>query len=147
MKLKRHPALIPLSHEHREMLSFCLQLRKGIQKKEEIKALRSLTLWFWESYVKEHFQKEETQLFPLLKNQNELFRSLNSQHDEIKAYFESEPDSYQSFQKLEQKLTAHIRFEERIVFQKLQEEIPDNALNQLSLTNQGPKLCFWKGNE
>ena len=61
--MKRHRALIPLSHDHHEALVAARRLRHGADAPEPIAAATAFLAFFAASAVP-HFREEEELLFP-----------------------------------------------------------------------------------
>ena len=65
--MKRHPALIPLSHDHHHGLVQARRLRRAAERPAaEQRDAAALFLQFFASDTRPHFRDEEEQLFPLL---------------------------------------------------------------------------------
>lgn len=60
--MKRHPALVPLSHDHHQVLVIAQQLRRATA--DSTGELASAFLATWESDEKRHFRLEEELLLP-----------------------------------------------------------------------------------
>jgi hemerythrin-like domain-containing protein len=142
-KLKRHPGLIPLSHEHREGLSFCWKLRQGLKNATPTGIMADYARWFWENHLKQHFEMEETHLIPFLDSNDDLSARILSDHNRIKSILTSNTLSRESLQQTERLLYRHIRFEEREVFPYIQRNDTKDRLNELNLAAQSVKSCDW----
>ena len=145
--MKRHPALVPLSHDHHDGLLLAVKLQQGPR------AL--LRLWshdpfwqaeyvvrFFEEHLISHFVAEEQFLFPAasrhLKEHMALIERLLAEHKEMRALreFFRHPEE----KKLECNLTHfgklledHIHAEERELFPLCERLIPEaewRALNE-----------------
>jgi hemerythrin-like domain-containing protein len=126
--LKRHKALRNLSREHHDSLVFVLRLQKGVAKKVEISKMQDYIDWFWTSNLKIHFQFEEKELFPLLGLYNELVIKALQEHENIKKLVFEQNKTYDSITTLFDSLKAHIRFEERELFMRIQETLSKTEL-------------------
>lgn len=148
--IKRHPALQNLSREHHDALVFALRIQKGVAKNADLKEMENYANWFWESYLVEHFQLEEKSLFPLLGNTHELVLQAKKQHQELKRLFELPSKSYSDFEETYAFLQHHIRFEERELFNVMQQEVREEELLQFKKQHSNQKVCsiwyhqFWK---
>lgn len=118
--IKRHPALQPLSRQHHFGLLFSWKIRKGFSKNIEIERLQAYAKWFFEQEIEPHFHDEEAYLFPILEPGNELVERALKEHRRIKRLFNNTDDPEKSLHQLEEELDAHIRFEERILFNEIQ---------------------------
>lgn len=148
--IKRHPALQNLSREHHDALVFALRIQKGVAKKADLNEMENYANWFWESYLVEHFQLEEKSLFPLLGNTHELVLQAKKQHQELKRLFELPSKSYSDFEETYVLLQHHIRFEERELFNVMQQKVREEELLQFKKQHSNQKVCsiwdhqFWK---
>jgi mannose-6-phosphate isomerase-like protein (cupin superfamily) len=123
--MKRHAALVALSHDHQHALAWAARLR------------RSENEGFAEFYAHDlvpHFRQEEETVFPLLAEvgvePTELGRAL-LEHQRIRAGARS-PD-----RALGDLIDAHIRLEERVLFETIQQVVPDERLTDLLPSGRG----------
>lgn len=138
--LKRNIVLQPLSREHHDGLLLCWKIKQGIEMNIEPERIKQYLNWFWQEHLLQHFYIEEKYIFPLLEPDDELVIRAIEEHRFLKELFESQEKSKSFFSTLEQTLNEHIRFEERILFNKIQEVktteqllsllIPSNILNR-----------------
>lgn len=148
--IKRHQALQNLSREHHDILVFALRLKKGIAHQAPANDLQAYADWFWEDYLAAHFQLEEERLFPLLGNTHDLVVKAMHQHRALQSLFQLSPKKHSDFFELLQQLQQHIRFEERELFQVMQETVNENDLLKFSKIHQKQQVCgvwkkvFWK---
>ena len=135
--MKRDTALQPLSHQHHNSLMGCLLVRKGVEKKADKKVLKDFILNWWESDLQKHMHAEEKVLLPYLNkhrfNQsylNVIFRD----HDTIRVLTDRlrvHEDGYRLYSIYADFVEQHIRFEERVVFEKIQEKFSHEELATL----------------
>jgi quercetin dioxygenase-like cupin family protein len=116
--VKRHPALVHLSHDHHETLVQARRLRRG-----ETEGASQ----FVAGHLARHFREEEERVFPLLAEfcpepPDVLVRALLD-HQRIRA---TPPGP-----ELGELLEAHVRLEERELFELLQEVVPPERLDAL----------------
>lgn len=130
--IKRHEALKPLSRQHHFGLLFSWKLRKGFSEKVEIERLQNYAKWFFKEEIQPHFQAEEKYIFPILGNENELVQRALKDHRRIKRLFTDTETPSKSLSILEEELDAHIRFEERILFNEIQKEATQEQLQKLA---------------
>lgn len=119
--IKRHIALQPLSRQHHFGLLFSWKLRKGFHKEVSLERMTKFADWFYENEIKPHFKDEEKYLFPILDEDNELIQRAMKEHRRIRRLFKDTKDPEKSLHRLEEELDAHIRFEERILFNEIQQ--------------------------
>jgi hemerythrin-like domain-containing protein len=128
LPLKRHKAIQNLSREHHDSLVFVLRLQKGIAKKANIKEMSSYIDWFWTSHLSIHFKLEETHLFPKYGLENTLIKRALDEHKHIQKLIQHQPQSYDNITQLYKTLKSHIRFEERELFMRIQQELSEEDL-------------------
>lgn len=118
--IKRHEALQPFSRQHHFGLLFSWKIRKGFTKEIPLERLSRFADWFYENEIKPHFEDEEKYLFPILEEGNELVERALKEHRRINRLFKDTKDPERSLHRLEEELQAHIRFEERVLFNEIQ---------------------------
>jgi mannose-6-phosphate isomerase-like protein (cupin superfamily) len=141
--MKRHPALIPLSHDHHHGLVQARRLRRAAEQgAAERRDAAAAFLQFFARDTREHFRDEEEQLFPLLVGADEpatelLTRAL-LEHQRLHALANgldgellSGGVSAEQMRRLASTLEQHIRFEERVLFPLIERVVPADALGRL----------------
>jgi len=118
--IKRHEALKPLSRQHHFGLLFSWKIRKGFSKDVSLERIKSYANWFFKTEIKPHFNAEEKHIFPILGKEDEMVKRALKEHRRIKRLFKETEDPNKSLSLLEEELQAHIRFEERILFNEIQ---------------------------
>jgi len=129
--IKRHPALQPLSRQHHFGLLFSWKLRKGFQKDVSLDRMTKFADWFYENEIKPHFHDEEKYVFTILDEEDELIQRALKEHRRIKRLFKDTKDPEKSLHRLEEELDAHIRFEERILFNEIQKVATEEELAKI----------------
>ncbi len=140
--MKRHKALHSLSQEHHHGLMLAQLIKagspeyKGLPKTLEDK--KSYTINFFKEDLVPHFQKEEDILFPASRGKTEeidkQIDELIDQHKKIYSFIDKleKSDSVQKdLDELGRLLEAHIRKEERKLFQMIQKELSAAELEKL----------------
>jgi hemerythrin-like domain-containing protein len=128
LPLKRHKALQNLSREHHDSLVFVLRLQKGVAKQASLQEMDDYIQWYWEAHLQEHFEMEETHLFPKLASDNISTQKAQNDHKLITQLIHQQSKSYDSITQLYKTLKAHIRFEERELFMFIQEHLSKEEL-------------------
>ncbi|EEG09766.1 hemerythrin domain-containing protein [Pseudogulbenkiania ferrooxidans] len=126
--MKRHPALVPLSHEHHHNLSFAQRLRRACSDADAA-GCEALIENFRQHYaapLEQHFQLEETWLRPHLDEATSA--RLLAEHQELRA-LAAEPATNPA--SLAEALISHVRFEERELFPWLEQHLPPELLAEL----------------
>jgi hemerythrin-like domain-containing protein len=143
--MKRHPALIPLSHDHHAELVQARRLRlaSGSDVAEaRIAAATQYTEAFF-TETESHFRIEEERLFPLLvrhAGSSPLLEQVLDQHDELRKLATALREEVASgdvggdtMARLADLLETHVRREERELFPLIEQTVPDTELRALDL--------------
>lgn len=137
--MKRHEGLVPLSREHQKGLLLAQVLKKDAPPYRgmptDIPGKKELLKDSYNNDLKPHFQKEEEILFPEVKNLNEeianLINELTEDHRKIERLVDEIAETGHPKDKMDELgnlLDEHIRKEERSLFEKLQEIMPESEL-------------------
>lgn len=129
--LKRSEFLIRMSHDHHDGLLLCWKIRSGIQKKVETERIKKYVDWFFENQLLPHFEMEEQDVFPVLGNEHELVKKALSEHRRLIRLFQKKDDVLKTLSIFEEELESHIRFEERVLFQEIQEVASEEQQAQI----------------
>ncbi len=129
----RHTALQPLSRQHHQGLLASLLLEKGLKKNASLKEMRDFVIQFWEEELVQHFEKEELLFLPLAYKYPTLIpglTQLKKEHQEIKLIIqklnnEARSEQFETISSFATSLEKHIRFEERELFNAIQEVLPE----------------------
>lgn len=139
--MKRHPSLIPLSKFHRDILFLALIAKanapdvKGYP--ETVEGKIDYALDFYEGKLKPHFEKEEKRLFETLQGRfedlDEIIQELRKERKMIHKQFENLKAERKKDQlnQLGELLEKHVRKEERVFFQKVQDLLSPAELDKL----------------
>lgn len=155
--MQRSIALQPLSRDHKSLLMACLLIQKGLGKKAAIEVIVDFFLQCWYKEIVPHLEEEEKVLIPLLVKYpvgKDFAAAILGDHELLRTsvtHLNQDALNERLMANLADQLEQHIRFEERIVFQQMQEFIPDEILNQLIFPeNNHPAICnnypnhFWE---
>lgn len=149
--LKRHEALKPLSREHHHGLLLCWKIREGIKRKVEARRIKDYADWFRINYLEPHFEAEETYVFPILGSENELVQRALSEHQSLKRLFDRENGIDEALELITEELNSHIRFEERVLFNEIQQIATPEQFAEVEKHHDGVgfseddwKDHFWK---
>lgn len=122
--------MIALSHDHHAGLLFCWKIKEGLRKNIPLDKILGYINFFWTGHLKEHFVEEEALLFNRLDDI--LTRQGISEHlmlarrvDDLNHRDNENAEAYLSYIEL---LIKHIRFEERILFPHLENQLPESVL-------------------
>ncbi|WP_367392770.1 hemerythrin domain-containing protein [Lewinella sp. LCG006] len=138
--MKRHPALMPLSREHHQLLVLAQVLKHDVPAYKNMPATpneqRAYALERYTDLIEAHFAWEEKVLLPLAERYGDKLQRLVTQvlaeHQALREAFEKLPitpeaDLPQELDLLGRALSANVRFEERVLLQKMQELLPETA--------------------
>ena len=147
--LKRHDSLQPLSREHHHTLLLSWKIRQGFARNVEVDRIKSYVDWYYENHIKPHFRMEEMHIFPMLGKDDPMVKKALADHERIRQLCEDDKNPEDSLEELEKALVNHIRFEERELFQKLQEDAPEDQLKKIERVHTEEKFVdnmsdpFW----
>lgn len=135
--MRRDPALAPLSHEHQHGLAVALQLRRATP--ETAPAAKAAFAAFWEEEGQRHFRVEEEVLLPMAARHvppaHEAVVRVLVEHVDLRrraadiALAEPRLDDLRA---LGDRLHAHIRHEERVLFPLIEDALPNAELAELA---------------
>jgi iron-sulfur cluster repair protein YtfE (RIC family) len=134
VRVKRSDALAPLSRDHQHALHAALLLRRA----EEPTLTEAVThfLRFFAEEGSRHFQIEEELVLPALDKDADwadAVARVREDHAAIRADAREMADSpdLDTAHGLGQRLNDHVRFEERVLFEMLEQRLPEDALRRL----------------
>ena len=147
--MKRHESLIPLSRDHHDGLVLAQGLILGRSKASrstwptDRRQQLDRVLEFFRTDWQRHFQAEEEHLFPAvaaqLREGADLARQLLEEHNDLRARIvelEQDPTT-----RLDERLPAlgeclkrHIRKEEQVLFERMQEEMGSETLEAIGVS-------------
>ncbi|MGA9306395.1 MAG: hemerythrin domain-containing protein [Candidatus Sulfotelmatobacter sp.] len=134
----RDKNLIPLSHQHQRALALCVRIDRA-------QPIPAVDLPAWQSEIEQHFEQEikchfsaeEQVLFPAAREFPELIllvEDLIADHAALRESF-SQAQSYtlssETLPAFAQRLSHHIRKEERHLFERLQQLMSPETLSAL----------------
>lgn len=129
--LERHALLRPISREHHEGLLFCWQIRKALTDGLDPKVQHRITVEFYHRHLLPHFGIEEEAVFPVLGAHDQLVEQAISEHRRLTRRFLSTQDPARDLSCIEKELEAHIRFEERVLFPRIQAVATEEQLERI----------------
>lgn len=128
--IKRSVQLKPLSKDHHVGLLFAWKISEGLSKNVDPQRLKDYVNFFFESHLKAHFRDEEVLLFD--KVEEEVCIQAKKEHQQLLRQLENingSLDNLDVYLELVKMLNQHIRFEERVVFPRLEEVLSISTLN------------------
>lgn len=144
--IRRHKALQPLSRDHHHGLLLSWKIRQGIKKGIDAERMMTYARWFWDTQLQQHFEVEEKHIFPILGDANPMVKKALNDHRRIARLLTStDSDKKQSLSLVGEELDNHIRFEERELFNVIQETATVDQLQLIEqIHSQAPHLPEWE---
>ena len=140
--LKRSKELSPLSREHHDGLQFVWKIRQGLANKTAIGRLKDFTIFYWQQHVKPHFFHEEQVLSKFIPEDNKLLKQMRDEHEMIRELILQLGDaSATTFSTLADIVYKHIRFEERELFEWVEEHLTKEQLQEIYAELEAHPLC------
>lgn len=144
--MNRVPELRDLSDDHHTGLVLARRCREAGRPETE---LAPKLVWeevhaAFSGHLEPHFQIEEQHLLPALEviGESSLADRIRQDHAELRALLQSEAPNEELVQRFGQLLEAHIRYEEREVFEETQHRLPARSLQAIaSACQQTPRTC------
>ena len=144
--MRRHSALVPLSHDHQRGLVVARRLARAGSGTECLRAADDFVR-FVEEEGSAHFREEEEIVFPLLAafldQPSELVDRALVEHGRLRAAavrygLGREPVDGEAVAAVGRLLEAHIRCEERELFPLVERTVPDEVLSEIGLAIRVP---------
>jgi iron-sulfur cluster repair protein YtfE (RIC family) len=132
--LKRHPGLVELSRDHHHGLLLCWKIEEGLKRGTGPELIKNYVDFFFQKHLEPHFREEEEFVFPLLEQGHPLIEKALAQHENLRQLFHKNTDLAATLNAIAGALDAHIRFEERVLFEEIQRNAAEEQL--LALTTQ-----------
>lgn len=153
--IKRNTALVKFSQEHHFGLLLCWKIREGIKHNLNAKRIADYVLFFFDNDLQYHFAEEENKLFSKLNDDDVLKQRALKEHNEVYGMikkFGSENVTHELLNEFAELLDNHIRFEERTLFNHIQEKLSSEELTELLKKKQSKNEdvdkrwtdCFWE---
>jgi hemerythrin-like domain-containing protein len=159
--MKRTPELRTLSEDHHHGLVQARRLRRAAEADETDSAEAAVKgfLDFWQKDTALHFRKEEEVLLPIMAryggdlSQGPLVEMIED-HARIRGLVMQLSDEViggnvrlETLHEIGERLEAHIRLEERVVFPLIEESLSEAALTELAarleVKEAGPRVEPW----
>jgi mannose-6-phosphate isomerase-like protein (cupin superfamily) len=141
--MKRHRALIPLSHDHHHALVEARRLRRAAEQGDDPTRAAAAFVRFFRTSSVPHFRDEEERLFPLVDGVDEarplvIEALLDHQHlHSLVGALEAGHDVRATMRELGERLDAHVRLEERQLFPLIEELVADDLDDAMAAPTSG----------
>lgn len=121
--IKRNPQLIKLSRDHHFGLLIVWKIRQGIRYEVAAPRIVAFVLEAFRKELEPHFLQEEKCVFPLLQPDDPMRLRAAAEHQNLRSLQVdlSQDISYDLLQLFANLLDEHIRFEERELFNYIEE--------------------------
>lgn len=134
----RNKNLVPLSHQHQHALALCVRIDRAVQAGNvDLRSWQLEIRQIFEQEISIHFDAEEKLLFPPAARFSELrdlTQELLREHGQLRDYFAQAAANTLDTGQLHafaSRLAAHIRKEERQLFERMQQLMPAIELKAL----------------
>ncbi|GGK47704.1 MULTISPECIES: hemerythrin domain-containing protein [Flavobacteriaceae] len=150
MAIKRHQSLQEFSRDHHQGLLLCWKIKIGLSNGIAVDRIKLYVNWFYDNHILEHFQLEEKYMFPVLGNKHPLITRALEEHILLETLFKDTSEIENTLTVLHVKLKEHIRFEERILFNEIQNIATKEQLEDIEKFHTNNKFAdnfndiFWK---
>lgn len=137
--MQRDANLVPLSRQHFRALVLCMRIHR---RRAEREVLQREMLALYADDARSHFQAEERFLFPAARRLPEaapLVRELRAEHTRLRHVFTAarrRPLQSAELTRFADLLEAHIRKEERRLFEQCQKQMSEKELSALGARMQ-----------
>lgn len=129
--LERHALLRPVSREHHDGLMLCWHIRRALGQGRDPDVQMRTCADFYHTHLLSHFAIEEEAVFPVLGAGNPLVKRALAEHRRLTRLFVAWDDPVRNLSLIEDELAAHIRFEERVLFQAVQSAATEEQLERI----------------
>lgn len=134
--IKRSKAFVQFSKDHHFGLLLVWQIRRDIAKETVPLQMAAYVLDFFENDLRLHFKEEEELIFSRLPAEDSLRKQAETEHSKLYLLIECikcNKSDRQFLRLFADSLEAHIRFEERVLFNHLQKTMSPCDLEALIL--------------
>lgn len=148
--IKRHQALVSFSKDHHFALLLIWKIKQGLGKAVGAERISNYVLAFFKEDLQQHFTEEEQLLFSKLPEEDALRKQAETEHKNIYQLvtaIKQNPSDTGLLQQFADTLDKHIRFEERTLFNHLQDHIGSEELEnilKLSEKRAHDVMAQWK---
>lgn len=109
-----------------------MKINKGLKKGISSERIMAYARHFFETQLTQHFREEEQFLFPLVGMEDKGVVRAMREHQRLHYLFFEEGNLDQASNLIAKELKEHIRFEERILFNTIQEKAGAEELQKMN---------------
>jgi hemerythrin len=134
--IKRSKAFVQFSKDHHFGLLLVWKIRQDLSEKTDAATITRYVLDFFTDSLQQHFKEEEDWIFSRIPPEDPMRRQAEDEHRKIYdmiASFQERGADESSLREFADFLEAHIRFEERSLFNYLQQKLTEEELEALLL--------------
>jgi len=138
--IKRHAAIVSFSRDHHFGLLLVWKIRQGLNNAVDPGRISNYVSFFFKEDLNKHFEEEEQLLFSKLPIDDVLRKQAEADHLKIVKLVENvavKKDDIKLLHQLADELEKHIRFEERELFNHLQDSIKPEDLEEIGKRLEG----------
>jgi len=152
---KRHQAIVSFSKDHHFGLLLSWKIRNGLKHGIEDERISKYVLYIFKEDLDKHFKDEESLLFSKFPTGDKMIVHAIEGHnnlEQLAAAIEQSKNDSALLNRFADELEKHIRYEERKLFNYLQENIPADELELIAgrFPNNSREIdeqwndCFWE---
>ncbi|MDP4150710.1 MAG: hemerythrin domain-containing protein [Bacteroidota bacterium] len=133
--IKRDAAIASFSRDHHAGLLLIWKIRRGLRHSTDPERIGNYVLYFYKADLEKHFRDEESWLFGKLPPDDELRKRAEADHQAVYALIADLSINRKDatlLQKLADRLEQHIRFEERQLFNHLQDVLSEEEMQAIA---------------
>ncbi|HTI07910.1 MAG TPA: hemerythrin domain-containing protein [Puia sp.] len=133
--IKRHQAMASFSRDHHSGLLLVWKIRQGLLNSIDPERIGDYVLFFYKEDLEKHFRDEEKLLFCKLSPDDSLRKQAETDHQLVYAMMadlENKKDYKDLLHSIADRLEKHIRFEERELFNHLQDILSSEELETIA---------------
>ncbi len=134
----RDKSLIPLSRQHQHALALCVRINRApLATARELQAWQAEVEQHFALEIQYHFAAEEKEVFPVARTVADLVplvEELVGEHARLREYFagaQARTLDGPSLRQFAEMLSAHIRKEERGLFEGMQQQVSPSELERM----------------
>ena len=133
--MTRKEELVYLSRDHHDGMLLSWKINSGLNKGISVYRIMDYILYFNDNFLEPHFLEQEKYLYPLVANEHPDRRTAELQHAGIRVRIEYLKAGYkvttEMLKDFADFLSEHIRFEERVLFNVIEQEADRSALRSV----------------